>query len=184
MSAAETHKDSDEKIAKFIQSGRAEAFGIIVERYEAKLKRYGTNFLSSHEDIEDIVQEIFIKAYENIQSFDPLRRFSPWIYRIAHNAFVNKLRKSSREKWSFMDLDTLTAHDESEEGEEHDRDEIKRMIDRALKKIDAKYREVLTLYYIEDLSYKEISDVLEVPTSTVGVRLSRGKDALRKAYKN
>jgi len=84
---------TDEEVAKRVQAGQSEAFGLIVERYEAKLFRYGKKFLSNHENIEDVVQEVFIKVYQNIQSFDSSQKFSPWIYRIAHNTYVNVLKK-------------------------------------------------------------------------------------------
>jgi len=76
--------------------GDIEVFGILLDRYEQKLSRYGKKFLSRKEDIEDIVQDVFVSAYQNIQSFDSTQRWSPWIYRIAHNALVNALRKKGR----------------------------------------------------------------------------------------
>ena len=64
-----------------------------MDRYQAKLLRYGRRFLAQDDHIVDVVQDVFIKTYENIQSFDATRKFSPWIYRIAHNAFVNEIRQ-------------------------------------------------------------------------------------------
>src|SRR6185369_748076 len=84
-------------------------FGLLVERYEGKLLRYGRKFINSQEDIEDIVQDVFISAYQNIQSFDSSLRFSPWIYRIAHNAFVNALKAKDRRPL-FVDFDALISH--------------------------------------------------------------------------
>src|SRR3954470_6961664 len=99
--------ETDEQIALAVQSGRSEKFGELVERYEAKLLRYARKFLLDPEDAQDIVQDIFIKAYENLQSFDATRRFSPWIYRIAHNEFVNALKKRESRKTIFtIDFDT------------------------------------------------------------------------------
>ena len=74
---------TDEEIALRVQRGDADAYGTLIERYQAKLMRYARKFLVDSEDATDIVQDIFIKTYENIQSFDATRRFSPWIYRIA-----------------------------------------------------------------------------------------------------
>ena len=89
-------KETDEAIATRVQKGDSEAFGQLVERYEEKLMRYARKFLRDPDDAKDIVQEVFIKSYQNIQSFDATRRFSPWIYRIAHNEFVNAIKKRSR----------------------------------------------------------------------------------------
>ena len=175
---------SDEQVAERVQQGDAEIFGVLVERYEPKLLRYGRKFLSTHEDIEDIVQDIFLSAYQNMQSFDASQRFSPWIYRIAHNAFVNGLRKKSRNPLVFIDFDTLVSHPVYEDPADAERDqrEMKVMIDKGLEKIPDKYREVLILFYLEEVPYKEIAEILQVPQNTVGVRLRRGKEALKKIY--
>jgi RNA polymerase sigma-70 factor (ECF subfamily) len=177
---------SDEEIALRVQRGDTNAFGALVERYEKKLLRYGTKFLPRHEDIEDIVQDVFMSCYQNIQSFDSSQRFSPWIYRIAHNAFVNGLRKNSRNPLQFIDFDTLVSHPVYEDPalREREEEEMKKMIENGLERISPKYREVLILYYLEDISYKEIADILEVPTGTVGIRIRRGKEALKAAYKD
>ena len=86
-------EQTDEQIAQAVQKGDSSAFGLLVERYEPKLLRYAKKFLFDYEDGKDIVQEVFIKAYSNIQSFDSGRSFSSWIYRIAHNEFINAIRK-------------------------------------------------------------------------------------------
>ncbi len=96
---------TDEEAARLVQKGDKDAFGLLVERYEAKLVRYGGKFISRNEDIEDIVQDVFLSCYQNIQSFDASQKFSPWIYRIAHNAFVNGLRKRKRSPLVYVDFD-------------------------------------------------------------------------------
>jgi RNA polymerase sigma-70 factor (ECF subfamily) len=175
---------SDEELALQVRRGDVELFAPLVERYEQKLLRYGRKFLSTREDIEDIVQDVFMSAYQNIQSFDTAQKFSPWIYRIAHNAFVNGLKKRSRSKVVFVDFDTFVSHPAYDDPapREREHEEMKKMIERGLEKLEPKYREVLILYYLEEIPYKEISDILEVPISTVGVRLRRGKEALKKIY--
>ncbi len=175
---------TDEELAARTQAGNHEAFGILVERYEKKLSYYGKRFLRVEEDIQDIVQEIFISAYRNIQSFDTKQRFSPWIYRIAHNSFVNELRRKSRRPFFAIDFDSLVAHPHAAETSEqhtHER-EMKEMVEKGLEALPPNYREILLLYYQEELSYKEIADVLQVPMGTVGVRMRRAKEALTKAY--
>lgn len=175
----------DEVFVKKVQQGDKESFGTLVERYEEKLLRYGRKFLSTQEDIEDIVQDVFVSAYQNIQSFDTSQRFSPWIYRIAHNAFVNGLKKHSRSPFISFDLDTLISHPiyEDPKALEEEQAEMKKMIDVGLRDLSPKYREILVLYYLEDMQYKEIAEILQVPTGTVGIRLKRAKDALREVYK-
>ncbi len=175
---------TDEDLARAVQRGDADAFGSLMERYEAKLKRYGTKFLSDREDIADLVQDAFVRAYQNIQSFDASLRFSPWMYRIAHNEFVSALRKRSRTPVIALDFDALVSHPAYDDPapRERERKDMRAMIDAGLAQVRPKYREVLVLYYLEELSYREIADVLKVPISTVGIRLKRGKEALAAIY--
>ena len=176
--------ESDESLAGNVQSGDTEAFGMLVERYEPKLLRYGRKFLPRAEDVEDIVQDVFLSAYQNMRSFDIERRFSPWIYRIAHNAFVNAIRKHSRNPLTMMDFDTFIAHHAVDESENHEREdaEMKALIERGLEKLSPKSREILVLYYLEEFPYQELAEILRVPIGTVGVRLMRAKKEMRAIY--
>lgn len=174
--------NTDEMIASRVQSGEAEAFSLLLERYEKKITRYARKFLSHPDDIKDIVQDVFIKAYINIKSFDSSRKFSPWIYRIAHNEFINAIKKKKSERISFIDLDILLPHPAAAETADADvdRKDLRRLLDECLGKIPVKYREPLVLYYFEEMNYREIGDVIHLPVSTVGVRLQRGKTLLKK----
>jgi len=175
---------TDEMCAAHVQRGDRNAFGVLVDRYQEKLHRYGKKFLSAQEDVEDIVQDVFINAYRNIQSFDLSQRFSPWIYRIAHNAFVDSLKQKTRSPFISMDFDTLLSHAASDESVENERDqkEMKVMIDRGLDQLSPKYREAIILYYLEELSYKEIADVLKIPIGTVGARVKRAREDLKRTW--
>jgi RNA polymerase sigma-70 factor (ECF subfamily) len=178
---------TDEQIAIAVQGGDTESFRVLVERYEAKMARYAKRFLFANDDAQDLLQEIFIKAYANIHSFDTERRFSPWIYRIAHNEFVNALKKKKKEKdnISLFYVDVLFPHPIAKETADNQmsRNEVKELLEGSLDQLGPKYREPLVLYYLEDMDYKEIAEVLRIPVSTVGVRLQRGKTLLRKFVK-
>lgn len=183
---SETPKNlTDEELVKQVIEGDVDKFGILMERYQAKLFRYGKKFLGDNDNIEDVVQDVFIKAYTNIKSFDLNQRFSPWIYRIAHNTYINAIKKYSLNPLNYFDFDTLIAKTVVEDPivKEREQKEIRDIVDKGLANIEAKYREILVLYYIEDLSYKEISDILRIPTSTVGVRIMRAKSVLKEKYK-
>lgn len=175
---------TDEDIAKNVQDGQAQAFSHLVGRYEKKLLRYASRFLFGYNDAEDLVQEVFIKAYINIQSFDSSRSFNSWIYRIAHNLFINTIKKQGKEPLPFFDPDTLFPHPiEPKKADDEIKDlELKEMMDKCLTKLSPKYREVLVLYYFEDMDYQKISDILQIPISTVGVRLNRAKANLKDTY--
>ena len=174
---------TDEMLVLDAQKGDQAAFGQIVERFQDKLLRYARKFLLNPDDAQDIVQDVFIKAYENLQSFDVSRRFSPWIYRIAHNEFVNDLKKKQSRKTTFtIDFDTLfptLQATDTADSAALDRD-TREMLNRSLSGLDVKYREALILYYLEEMSYREIADILHIPVSTVGVRIARGKAQLQK----
>jgi RNA polymerase sigma-70 factor, ECF subfamily len=175
---------ADEEVALQVQRGDDQAFGVLMRRYEPKLARFGNKLLAVDEEIEDLVQEIFIKAFVNIQSYDHRQRFSPWIYRIAHNHFVDALKKKSRRRVSYFNLDVFLPHLATSEttDNEANKEDLERILDRSLNKLDPKYKEPVILYYFEDMGYKEISDILQIPVSTVGVRLQRGKTMMKKLF--
>jgi RNA polymerase sigma-70 factor (ECF subfamily) len=176
---------SDEKIAKAVQMGDIDAFGELISRYEPKLQRYARRFLNRSEEIDDTVQDVFIKAYTNIQSFDPTLSFSPWIYRIAHNLFVNELRRKERVGLIF-DADSLLPNLSAKESADDlvlGKERIIEM-ESALATLPAKYREVVQLYYFDEFSYQEISDILKIPITTIGVRLKRAREKIEVYYKN
>lgn len=175
---------TDEKLASLVQEGDKEQFGILVDRYQKKLLRYGRKFLAETSNIEDILQEIFLRAYQNIQSFDTKLKFSSWIYRIAHNLFINALKKQSHQIVYSFNFDTLMPHPIYEDAavSEREQKELRKMLDSSMNGLPAHYREVIVLYYFEELDYREIADILHIPIGTVGIRLRRAKAQLKKSY--
>jgi RNA polymerase sigma-70 factor (ECF subfamily) len=176
-------ESSDEDLARKVQQGSESALSIIMQRYEQKLMRYGERFLSgeSEDVLRQAVQDIFIAAYQNIQGFDLSLRFSPWIYRIAHNAFIDILRRKSKDPLYGIDFDTFVSHPIHEDmyAKEKESEEIRVLLEKGLESLNPAQREVIVLYYFEDLSYREIADVLHVPISTVGVKLARARKILK-----
>lgn len=173
---------TDEDIVKKVQKGETEAFGILVERYEEKMLRYARKFLFGYEDGEDAVQVIFLKSYTNIQQFDTSKKFSSWLYRIAHNEFINVIKKKGKESLPLFEVDTLFPHLVAKENSAKDfeQKELKEMLEKHLQEVSPKYREILVLYYFEQLGYTEIGEILKIPPSTVGVRLRRAKLSIKK----
>ncbi len=172
---------TDEEIARRVQSGEVEPFGALVERYEAKMMRYAKRFLFNYNDIEDLIQNVFLKAYVNIKGFDRSRKFSSWLYRIAHNEFINAIKKKGKEPLPFFDPDTIFPHPVAKENIERNIDNqgLRQMLEECLDKLDPRYREPLVLYYFEEFNYREIADILHIPIATVGIRLRRGKNKLK-----
>ncbi len=174
-----TYTDID--IVRKVKQGDAEAFGELMNRYEAKLTRYLGRFLHDDDAVTDVLQDVLVKAYINIQSFDESYTFSSWVYRIAHNEALNVLKKKKSTPFSWFDPEALVPyfayHDKTEEN--IDLEVLKKDIEQVLIKLPESYREILVLYFYEELSYKEISLVLKIPISSVGVRINRAK---KKAY--
>ena len=149
------------------------------------MMRYARKFLSNDDDKKDIVQEIFIKAYTNIKSFDAKRKFSSWLYRIAHNELVNSLKKKNKSFLPILDLDTFLPHhnySHNDVNEKIDRKNTMKLIDKCFDELNAKYKEPIILYYLENLSYKEIADVMSIPVSTVGARINRAKKMMKSIF--
>ena len=178
-------EQTDEDIALKVQSGNTQLFGVLVERYEAKIKRYAKKFLFGYDDIQDLIQDVFVKAYTNIKGFDSGRKFSSWLYRIAHNELVNNLKKKNKSFLPLFDLDTFSPHyyfNNDNVNEKIDRKNTMKLIDKCFDELNVKYKEPIILYYLENLSYKEIADVMSIPVSTVGIRIKRAKKIMRSIF--
>lgn len=177
---------SDAEIVKFVLADSA-LFGVLVERYEQKLKRYIMRIgILDDRTAEDLLQEVFIKIYQNLNDFDPGFSFSSWIYRITHNVVVSHLRKmnSLPKVVSIDDEDTGGSFIEKLPGDvdlpqEIDRKHLSKKVLSALSELAEDYREVLVLFYIEEKSYKEISDILRRPINTVSSMINRAKVKLK-----
>lgn len=176
--------ESDEHVAERVQNGDTESFRILVDRYTPKLTRYARAFVWHTQEREDLLQDIFLRAFVHLKSYTAQRAFSPWIYRIAHNVFANALRSKHRTPVFSVDWDLIFPHPISTEQSDSEtlRKERTQQLDECLETLDSKYREVLVLYYFQDQDYQQISEILRIPSSTVGVRLNRGRAALKKAY--
>lgn len=177
---------TDEQLAVLAQQGELEAFEVLMTRYQKKLLGYGRKVLFNHSDLEDIVQEVFIKAYKNFQSFDSSRKFSSWLYRIAHNEFINHGKKFSRQLVDYFDLEVFLPNlsDSKDNADEFDRKQLSDLLELHVSELPEKYREPIVLYAYEQLSYQDISDILRIPVSTIGVRIKRARDLLKAKLNN
>lgn len=157
----------------------------IVKRYKTKLFSYVRRISNaSSEDAEDILQNIFIKVYQNLNDFDRDLKFSSWIYRIAHNTVIDNFRKTkARPQTSELDMSDdrikALAHEFDIE-KEIDRKKINEILKKSLNRLSEKSREVLVLKFLEEKDYKEISDIIKVPMGTVASRINKAKSELKK----
>jgi len=179
---------SDKELVKMTLREKS-SFGFLVERYEEKLRRYVARLGVQDEDQLDVLQEVFLKTYKNLNGFDQKLSFSAWIYRIAHNEAINWYRKLKVRPEGHLVADSdevlnlIKATSEMPD-ENFDKNLDAKTLNQALLEIKEKYREVLILRFFEGLEYEEIADVLKIPVGSVGTLLYRGKKQLETVLKD
>lgn len=160
-----------------------EAFGLLMERYQEPLLRY-IHRLGQYakEDAEDILQEVFIKIYQKLNTYTPSIKFSSFAYRVAHNHVIDSFRKmQSRPKMSMLDEDewekiaSLSTHLDVDITQK----DCAEKIQECMRDLPLPYQEVLVLRFLEDKEYEEIMDILKKPKGTIATLIARGKEKLR-----
>jgi RNA polymerase sigma-70 factor, ECF subfamily len=160
-----------------------DAYISIVEKYEAPLLRYILRISNiSREEGEDLLQNVFLKAYQNLNDFDADLKFSSWIYRIAHNEVISAWRRRSA-RCEEINLEKSEASQLIASAldipQRMDEKFLAEFVQEILVKIPQKYRAVLILRYLEHKDYNEISDILRKPAGTVATLLNRAKKSFR-----
>ena len=167
---------TDEQIVEKICNGNLNLYSIIIERYQNKLLRYTHFMINNTDQCADIVQESFVKAYINLKGFDTKRKFSSWLYKIVHNETLNYIKKHKKQVIIAEDFDVPS--DENIE-EDFDKQIDVQKMEECLKQIHIKYSEPLILFYFEQKSYTEISEILRMPEGTVATRINRAKKIIK-----
>lgn len=174
---------SDEQVVNEVLNTDIEMYEILVKRYDKKLLRYADSIIGNQDDAKDAVQQAFIRAYKNLNSFNSRLKFSSWIYRITHNESVNIMKKSNKLVKKNKDLILkYTGSDETPHDQALHQKDLVNLTRQNLDRIPLKYKEVLTLHYLEEKSYEEISDILRIPLGTVSTRMRRAKLTLKKLF--
>ncbi|ART74716.1 RNA polymerase sigma factor SigW [Sutcliffiella horikoshii] len=180
------------KRIKQIKKGDQDAFAEIVELFKDKIYQLVYRMIGNSHEAEDIAQEAFIRAYININSFDVNRKFSTWLYRIATNLTIDRIRKKKPDYYldaevagtEGLTMYSQVAADIALPEEEVETMELQGEIQRQILKLPDKYRSVIVLKYIDELSLIEISEILEIPVGTVKTRIHRGREALRQQLRH
>ncbi len=184
---------SDEQLVELFRSGNEDAFGRLVRRYERELYNFLLKFLGKSASAEDIFQETFLQVHLSANTFESGRRFRPWLYTIAANKARDLLRSQARrptvqltppdddtdiaQLWEGLLQDTTTPEQQLQvkQRQEFVREVVGQLPDHL--------REILILAYFNQLSYKELSDVLGIPLGTVKSRLHSAVTHFARLYR-
>lgn len=180
----------DNDLVKIVRERDPQRYGEIIERYQGKLFAYLYRLVGEKEEAQDILQDVFIKAYRNLYSYDTERKFSSWIYRIAHNEAVNHIKRKSLKR--FISLENVTSTKDKMDSSSAEDDaqtswikkEMGQEVNQAVNRLPIKYKQVLVLRYFSDKSYEEISEILGKPVNTVGTLIKRAKNKLSEELKD
>ena len=178
--------DTDRELVRRVQNGERQAFDILFVRYQHKIQRLVSRFLRDPEEIEDVVQESFIKAYRALPRFRGDSAFYTWLYRIAINTSKNFLEAKTRRPPA-VDIDSKDAeamdgadqlrHSENPENVLR-QDELKSMIKIAIDELPNELRSAVTLREFDGLSYEQIAEVMECPVGTIRSRIFRARESI------
>ena len=179
---------SDQEIVAEVLAGKQHRYAELVGRYQGPIVNYVYRMMGQYEDAVDLSQDVFLKAYSALESYQPRYPFSAWLFRIARNAPIDELR---RRRLRTVPLDAPIATGEGsvdrqieapDVGPEQQylRAELQGELGALVAELPEKYREPLVLRHGAELSYEEIAEALELPLGTVKTRIFRAREALRK----
>lgn len=179
---------SDEDLMGFVQKGREAAFSELVIRYKDRLHNFLFRYTQNHQDCEDLVQETFLRVHKSRHSYERIAKFSTWMYTIAINLAKSLYKKKKKmqlvsihknendpDAFEILLEDNLMLQDE----ELHQNLSLQKL-EKALASLQSEFRNVVILRDIEQLSYEEISEKLNVPMGTVKSRINRGRAQISK----
>lgn len=175
----EDRRGDDLLLVESVLRGDREAFALLVARYQALVAGVAWRFGSRREDIEDIVSEVMLKVYRNLHRYRPDHPFPTWLYRLAANHVLDLARRARKERGR-VEMPSQMADTGPGPDERAQTRERARLLQAALAEVDARYRDVILLVYVEGLKVDEAARTLGVPEGTVKTRLMRGREALRR----
>lgn len=183
--------DLEKKLIKQTMRGDRDAFAQIVELYKDKIFQLAYRMTGNRQEAEDIAQETFLRVYANISQYNEEYKFSTWIYRIATNLCIDRARKKKadvsldEEATGTTGLDWYSRVSSTDKSPEETvvTQELQTYVQEAISQLPPKYRSIMILRYLEDLSLQEISELLKMPVTTIKTRIHRGREALRSKLK-
>jgi RNA polymerase sigma-70 factor (ECF subfamily) len=167
---------SDAVLVDQCLKGDNRAFEALVLKYQKPIYNLALRMVRVSEDAEDIVQTVFVKAYEKLDSYNPAHRFFSWLYRIAVNESINFCKRNK--KADEYESGVKAAFGPTPE-EEYRAGQLGKYVGDAIGRLKVDYRLVIVLKHYHDFSYKEMSDVLQIPEKTVKSRLFSARQQLK-----
>lgn len=182
------HKIKEETVIKRILGGEKELYEILVRRNNQKLYRIVRGYLKDESEIEDVMQDSYLKAYTKLYQFNLESKFSTWLIRIAINESLAELKK----KGKMIQLSTtqktddgltlqLPDHLQLNPLEKMTQKETRHLLENAIDQLDMKYRTVYIMKEVEEMSVKEIATALDISVSNVKIRLHRSKQMIKES---
>ena len=181
---------TDEQLMSLFQGGDENAYIVLVNRYKDKLINFIFHYLKDSESAEDVVQETMIKLYQKKHYYKEIAKFSTWLYTIAKNLANTELRKIKNRKTTLLSQfskDDKTYEIPSEDleiGQEVQTDVVNEIIMDAVNQLSEKFKSVIVLRDIQEISYEDISEIIGVPIGTVKSRINRARLQLQVELKH
>lgn len=178
---------ADEALVKLCLEGDRAAFAEIVKRYQKQIFSLAYRLTNQVEDAQDLAQEAFLKIYQVLDKYDTSRPFFPWMYKVAANVCYTALRKKPQEEVPLEKVIEFapTIPQAATQPEDYtETKEVQRFVQQALAELPEKYKVPLVLRYLEDMTYQQIAEVMDLPVTTIETRLFRGKSLLQKRLIN
>ncbi len=172
-------KEDHYYITKILE-GDIQTFGVLVDRYKPMVFTLALRIIKNREDAEEVAQDTFLKAYKALDTFQGTSKFSTWIYKIAYNTSLDCLKKK-KQRADTNSIDVTTLYDLKTMGgilEDMDRNDRKLIIKEAIDQLSSEDSAIITLYYFEELSVKEIAPIVGLSPQVLKVRLFRSRKQL------
>ena len=173
---------SDSEIISLVLKGDHNAYALLVERYKSYVFTLTFRFTKNREDAEEVSQDIFVKAYRSLADFKGTAKFSTWLYTIVNTTCITFLRKKRLDVKSLDDERTFEVADNQDSGFRANQVEQKsrlNMVNQAIAFLSPDDAEIITLFYKNEQSLEEISQILGVEVNTAKVRLHRARTRLK-----
>ena len=172
---------NDAELVQQVLNGNNNAFRFLVAKHQRLVVHIVGRIVQQQEDVEDVCQEVFIKVFRKLKKFRGESKLSTCIARIAYNTSISHIRKGKYDIHSFDEQPLLIAaeKDESLNQKAIEREEAKKYLMQFIEKLPVQYRTVLTLFHLEEFSYREIEEITEMPEGTIKSYLSRARRLLK-----